>query len=153
HAGLVPGSVVVDDDASFASPWPPSAYEVDAANGRIRFLAGGGITNPSQPQNVHYAVQGGTGRTAPLRQTFRKLLGAQDRGANDGSLVDSVTLPGRDAILLLRPAYADAHPAVLLDDQDPEFALFGPGWTTRGWDTLGYEITGAGNNRYGPTFR
>src|SRR5262249_46484570 len=46
HAGLVPGSVVVDDDASFASPWPPSAYEVDAANGRIRFLAGGGIVDP-----------------------------------------------------------------------------------------------------------
>jgi hypothetical protein len=42
--------------------------------------------------------------TVDLRRNFRKLRGTQDPGTNDGSTVTSVTIPGRDGLILLSAA-------------------------------------------------
>jgi hypothetical protein len=48
--------------------------------------------------------------TLTLEKPYRKILGIQDPQTNDGSLVMTVTLPAKDALILLDPAHFGGVP-------------------------------------------
>jgi len=55
--------------------------------------------------------------TLTLERPYRKIQGIQDPQTNDGSLVNAVTLPARDAIILLDPdAFGGSPDRIVLSD-------------------------------------
>lgn len=86
-------------DVSLGGPLN-SAYNVLAGNTKIS----AGVWRRDFQNGIVLLNSGNTAKAVDLGEEFEKIHGSQDRTANDGSVIQSVTLAPRDGIILLRRA-------------------------------------------------